>query len=755
MQARRGRTLLAAAGIIAAAAMVGAGVTVAYGLGTGFERTANKAHLPDVLAIFNTVPRSKVERVTGALPNIRAASLRLQSSGEHVRVGARVERHATVIGVPTGLQGYAVVAGHALTGRRDEAVVEVGLARAWNLRVGEELRVEDFRGGSDRWRIVGFALSPDTVAYPLAKGPRIYTNYRELERLIRAPDGSVNSVALWLNDPRRVDVTLAQARSASIGLAGLTFVTRTGMRLLIGQAAGIVVGLLVAFSVAALLVAFAMLASSAAAEVARRAEGIALLRALGATPGAIVAAAALEAALVAVPAAALGLIGGWAAVAGPSGRLLGALNQLGPGSAVSLPLAACLAALTFLVVVATVIPTWRATRRPTIDALRHGDVLGRVVRVPGLAGVAGLGVRLALARPLRTLGAVLVLGAATAVVLLILSIASVLLHLDQSPVALGKHYQLTVAGTAQAVPEIAALHGVTGAAARYELEVADSFRLAEPFTLIAFADPSPVAYESPALAAGRRRARRDEAEVGVGLASALGLHPGATLAAQLPNGGELRFRVSGVDRVLQDQGRVAYVSAAALLAGAPLLAPSLAIRVATGASVGSVERELKARGFLPSSSGGIAGQSVQGFAGRNGGFLTTLVSVLRSVAVLNTAVCIYVIAQALALTAYERRRAVALIRSVGASRTQVAALFMSTAALIALLAAPLGVALERFALGPGVARAAASYVTLSLEATGATVLLTIGGLVAGSLLVAASVGRLATAQPVARGLRED
>lgn len=755
MQARRGRTFLAAAGIIAAAAMVGAGVTVAYGLGTGFERTANRAHLPDVLATFDAVPRSKVESVTGALANIRAASLRLQSSGEHVRVGARFDRHATVIGVPKGLQGYAVVAGHALTGRRDEAVVEAGLAHIWNLRVGQELRIEDSRGGSDRWRIVGFALSPDTVAFPLAKGPRIYTNYRELERLVRVPDGSVNSVALWLNDPQRVDITLAQARSASIGLSGLTFVTRTGVRLLIGQAAGIVVGLLVAFSVAALLVAFAMLATSAAAEVARRTEGIALLRAIGATPEAIVAAAALEAALLAVPAAAIGLIGGWAAVEAPTGRLLGALNQLGPGSWVAVPLAACLAALTFLVVVATVIPTWRAARRPTIDALRHGDVLGTAARFPGVAGVSGLGVRLALARPLRTVGGVLVLGAATAVILLILSIASVLTHLDQSPVALGKHYELTVVGSARAAPVIASLPGVAGAAARYELDVADSFRLAEPFKLIAFADPSPTAYESPMLAEGRRRARPDEAEVGIGLAAALGLHPGATLAVQLPNGVELRFRVSGIDRALQDQGRVAYVSAPALLAAAPLLSPSIAIRIATGGSVAAVVRELEARGFVPSSSGGIAGQSVQGFASRNGGFLTTLVSVLRSVAVLNAAVCLYVIAQVLALTAYERRQAVALIRAVGASRTQVAAVFVSTAALIAFLAAPLGVALERFAFGPGIARAAASYVTLSLGATGATVALTVGGLAAGSLLVAASVGLLATAQPVARGLRED
>jgi hypothetical protein len=50
-------------------------------------------------------------------------------------------------------------------------------------------------------------------------------------------------------------VTLAQARSSSFGVQGLRFTTRAGLRILIGQAAGVVIALLVAFSVIALLVA--------------------------------------------------------------------------------------------------------------------------------------------------------------------------------------------------------------------------------------------------------------------------------------------------------------------------------------------------------------------------------------------------------------------------------------------------------------------------------------------------------------------
>ena len=60
-----------------------------------------------------------------------------------------------------------------------------------------------------------------------------------------------------------------------------------------------------------------------------------------------------------------------------------------------------------------------------------------------------------------------------------------------------------------------------------------------------------------------------EAEVGLGLADALGLRPGATLAVQLEGAGEVRFRVVGVVRALERDGRIAYVQPDRLLAADP------------------------------------------------------------------------------------------------------------------------------------------------------------------------------------------
>jgi ABC-type antimicrobial peptide transport system permease subunit len=750
---RRGRTLLAVLGIAAAGAMLGAAVTVGYELDTGFERTAARARLADVVATFSPASKTQVAGVVAGLANVRAYAFRLQSSGEHVVAGGQVDDHATVVGVGSGPRGYAVVAGRDVS-RAGQAVVEAGLARAWHLRIGQQLALSDYRGGSASLRIVGEAVSPETVAFPLAHGPRVYTSYEDERRLVGAEPGSVNSLLVWLHDPRLVDVTLAQARSAGFGLSGVQFVTRTGLRALIGQAAGIVVALLVAFSVVALVVAGTMLAASASAEVERRLGALGLLRAIGVSRREIVLGSSVEAVAVALPAGAVGIAGGWLAVAQPTDRLLASLNQLGPGGSILPLLVGALAGLTALVAAATAWPAWRAARRPAVETLRGADVVGAVRRLPLPTGTISVGLRLVLARPVRTAATTLVVACATAIVLLILTIASVLQNLDRQPQAIGKRYELSVSAPAAAAERVARLSGVAAAAPRYQVDAADSFALDEPFELIAFPGDH-TRFEAPPLASGRRLRSDSEAEVGLGLADALGLHPGATLAAQLPSGKELRFRVVGVVRAFQDQGRLAYVLPRRLLAADPDLPATIAVRLRPGVRSSDVEGELARDGFFASQSGGIAGQSVQGWAARSSGFLGVVVALLRSVAVINGLVCLYAVAQVLALTAHERRRALAIIRSYGASRVQTVTVFAAAAGLIALFAAPLAIVLERLVIGPVVSALAASYVSLSLASGASEIGLAVAGLAVGSAVVAIWVGRAATARPIVAGLREE
>src|SRR4029453_1972595 len=126
----------------------------------------------------------------------------------------------TVVGLPRGgPRGYAIVSGRDLRSAR-ETVVEQGLAREWRLRPGSRIGT----AGEDM-RVVGVAVAPDNVAFPLSRGPRVWLGYREASAVTGMPLGTVNSAQLWLVNPGPVDVTLAQARSASLGVVGLRVTT--------------------------------------------------------------------------------------------------------------------------------------------------------------------------------------------------------------------------------------------------------------------------------------------------------------------------------------------------------------------------------------------------------------------------------------------------------------------------------------------------------------------------------------------------
>ena len=746
LSARRGRALLAAGGIAAASAMLGAAVTVSLSLATGFDRAANRAGLADVIARFDPVPLGEVEARTRALANLRAVSYRLELKGVNILAGAQFNGHAKLHGVPSGPRGYALVAGREPLAGADEVVIERGLAESWGLEIGETLEVDGWRILGAALRIVGVAVTPDSVAFPLTNGPRLYSSYDVVRRLAGVEPGTVNLALLWVHDRAQLDLTLAQARAASFGVRELEFVTRDGVRALINQAAGIVIALLVAFSLVALAAAGVMLAASSAAEVQRRLPAIGLLRTLGASPAAVAAGYAAEAALVAAPAALLGLGLGALVVARPTGRLLSALNELGPGPALLLPLAGCLLGTVGLVALAAGLPAWRAASRRPVETLAGGDVASAPRRLRLGAGPAGLGMRLALARPLRTAATIAVLAASASVVLLMLALATLLGRLESDPSTLGKRYSLTVAAPAREAAAIRRVAGVDDAAPRYELPAADSFALGEGFTVVAF-NGDHTDYEAPPLASGRRIRGEGEAEVGLGLAQALNLRPGTMLAAQLPSGGETRFRVVGVVRALEAEGRIAYVQPSRLLEAEPGLQPSLAVLLDPGASRDAVAARLSTAGYFAERVGGVTAE--------NSGFLDVLAALLLSLAGVVGLVCVYALVQMLALTAHERRRALAVIRALGASRVQVAAVLAGSGLLVAAIAAAAGIVLERFVVAPAAASLAASYVTLPLAAGPLHMLVVSLGLTVAALVAAAWAGRGAIRRPIVAGLREN
>jgi ABC-type lipoprotein release transport system permease subunit len=235
--------------------------------------------------------------------------------------------------------------------------------------------------------------------------------------------------------------------------------------------------------------------------------------------------------------------------------------------------------------------------------------------------------------------------------------------------------------------------------------------------------------------------------IGIGLASALGVRPGGTLAAQLEDGGEVRFRVVGTVRALEDDGRIAYVDPERLLEAAPGLDPRVVVRLAPDADEAAVTRELRALGAEPAAVGGATTQSDS--------FLVVLANLLRVVAALDVLVCLYALVQALALTARERRPTLALLRATGAPARTIAVVLAGAALALAVPAALLAIPVERFLLAPGLSRLAAGYADLGGGASPGAVAGVVLAFAALALVASAWVARRTVAEPPVAGLREE
>jgi ABC-type antimicrobial peptide transport system permease subunit len=744
---RRRRAALTAIGIALATAMLSAAVVIADGLGLGFGRSARAADLPDLILRFDDEPLSAVSRRIQALPDIAAYSTRLELTNVAIAAAGAGHRRSDAVAevLASGRRpGYAVVAGGKLPARGGGVLVEAAFAHAWGLAPGSTLYVR----GLGPERVDGLVEAPDNVGFPLAK-PRFYLSGPALQaRFHHRSAARVDYAEVWLRNPRYLNQVLVAARLSSFGLSDVRFATRAGIHILLDQAAGIVIDLLVALSLIALATAGAMLGASARAEVQRRLPAIGVQRAIGASTGFVVASQMLESALIAAPAAALGCAVGVLATYGPSARLLTLLNEPPPGWALGLPLLGSWLLAVAAAVVGAAWPAWRAAGRQAIALLRGADVSRLSTRrdVPRrrlTAGLGALGARLVLARRARLLATVATLGLSVGFVLLLLALASELSTLQTDPSALGERYQLTAALPPRDAAAIRRIAGVAAAAPRYEVQGVDSFSLGETIDVIAY--PGDLTrFESPPLVAGRRPAGPRQIEIGDGLAQALGLGPGQTLAIELGTGTELRLRIAGVVSSLDHDGHVAYVPAAALLAADPSAPSAIAIALAPGADSAHVSAALRALGVTPTTATGATA--------RGAPLVSILRSIVRAIAIVDGLVCLYALVQACALTVQERRTTIAVLRACGAGTGAIARLLIGAVLALVIPAAIAGVALQHWVLGPALSNLAADYASLPLRAGAAEIALTVAGLVLAGTLAVVWVTYRAQREPVLEGL---
>jgi ABC-type lipoprotein release transport system permease subunit len=181
-----------------------------------------------------------------------------------------------------------------------------------------------------------------------------------------------------------------------------------------------------------------------------------------------------------------------------------------------------------------------------------------------------------------------------------------------------------------------------------------------------------------------------------------------------------------------------------LLRADPNVGTQLAVVLSPNADEDAVENALIGLGATPSTTGGATAKGVP--------LVKVLRTILRAVAIVDGLVCLYALIQACALTVFERRRTIAVLRACGAGGTAVAWVLAGAVTMLVVPAAVAGIALERFVFGPALSHLAENYATLPLQAGAPEILAVLVGLTLAAVAAVAYVSSQAARESVVEGL---
>ena len=335
-----------------------------------------------------------IEGVATALPELTGPVVLVGADGTAVSSG----------GAPSF--GYAyfpdepsqdVVAGKAPQGRNEIALESTTLETS-GLTLGDNTRI-----------VVAGEILPVTVVGEIAgfgpvAGATITLFDREVAEAHFAPDGLVPSVAAY-GDGSTTEAELTQ-RIAAVLPTGIEAVTgeqqRSETSAQIEDQLGFVETFLLVFALIALFVGTFIISNTFAMDIRQRQRELAMLRAIGASPGQVFTSVLVQAAVVGLVGSVLGVLAGFGLVT----AVRAVFAQIGMELTGQIPVEAtgvitALAIGTVVAIVAAVVPARRAALTRPVEAMRDQTVdIAHSLQVRGLLGFA-----------LTTLGAAGVLAA--------------------------------------------------------------------------------------------------------------------------------------------------------------------------------------------------------------------------------------------------------------------------------------------------------------------------------------------------------
>ncbi len=546
-----------------------------------------------------------------------------------------------------------------LEGRWVQGPGEIVVDRSWavdsGVAPGDEVEVE-IEGEVTPFVVVGSAIDLGDCSYPNCDPLRHFVTSSAFEALV--PPGGGYSRGFVSLRPGVGDEEFATEllnRHPDIGVQTWSD-TRADLLIVAQVSSYFVTGLGVFVLAASALV----VAGAAVAAVVTRRREIGLTKAMGATPGQLAAAVVLEHLVVALPGVVVGwVLGSWLA---PSLEI-GLVDVLGR-SPVHYQVGLLLISGGVVLVVlatATALPAVRAARLSTVAALRDGPtpIGGRLQRLVDLMPgppTLSLGTRFAVARPLRTVLAVVALVLATTAVYATWSTIGAAGTIFGDPAYRGDPWDVAIGPGADPGPTEAALTADPQVSGWFRDRVVPVVVADQKVTVRATSAGS--AEAGYVVIEGRTPEQPGEAMVGWGFVDTFGAGVGDTVP--LGGGGTtLEVRIVGRYAETEDTGVVLVTPIETFdRAGLDIGIPSWRVSVVDGADPAQVATRL-ADTMAPGTDILVI-ESGEGAA-------DPVIFPLVALAVITVVVALGNLAATMASTAGERLRQAGVLRALGVS----------------------------------------------------------------------------------------
>jgi putative ABC transport system permease protein len=431
LRGRRGQALLTIGVVAGVVAALFVATMLLEGAVNPWQQLFARTRGADVLIYFQNGTNTKELR---SLPGVQAVAQPYQAASATLEQGA-VKSPVELRGmtpVPPAMSTPLVVAGTWLrSSEQDGAVLEASFAAAVHAGVGDQIVVDGIDGTSVSMRVIGIADTADQGFYPQWTPGLIWVQPKLLTRVEPYPSETQEVVGLRLHDNSAV--ATGQVVQTIWNLYNGPYENSAVLRYSTWQQVqnsmannDRLLGLLLAlFGIIALVAAPCAIANVTAGRVLMQRQDIAMLKALGFTPGQVVGMLVAQQTLLGAAGAGLGLV---------AARVITSSELVRPpdGTPVGLaPLSGAWVALigvgtVLTVAIATIIPAWWAGKVSPVAAVQpspprgHLSLIARLGLLVHLPAALVLGARDSLTR--RLPAALTVVGLAIPLVMITIAL---------------------------------------------------------------------------------------------------------------------------------------------------------------------------------------------------------------------------------------------------------------------------------------------------------------------------------------------